>query len=161
MYMQRPLSFAPTAAWVAEPTPAEVAMAPARVPECLAEKRWPMTADSSRPETISHLRKHGFPHIHAAVKGARSVVEGVEFLKGYDIVVHPRCTHTIDELTHYSYKTDPLTGTILPEPEDKKNHVIDALRYACEGARRIAAVKPRAPVEVPSVVNFWSRGARR
>jgi phage terminase large subunit len=86
------------------------------------------------------MRKHGFPKIMGAVKGAKSVEEGVEWLKSYDIVVHPRCTHTIDELTFYSYKTDPLTGKVLPVLQDKKNHVIDALRYACEGVRRAVPI---------------------
>lgn len=113
------------------------------VPE--AEK-WPITADSARPETISHMRKNGFPKIMPAVKGPKSLEEGVEWLKSFDIIVHPRCIHTIDELTLYSYKTDPLTGKVLPVLEDKKNHVIDALRYACEGARRAAAQV--APVSV-------------
>lgn len=99
-------------------------------------EKWPMTADSARPETISHLCKNGFPKIAPAVKGARSIEEGIEFLKSYDIIVHPRCVHTIDELSLYSYKTDSLTGVVLPVLEDKDNHVIDALRYACEGARR-------------------------
>lgn len=107
------------------------------VPE--AEK-WPITADSARPETISHMQKNGFPKIMAAIKGAKSLEEGVEFLKSFDIVVHPRCKHLIDELTMYSYKTDPLTGLVLPMLADKDNHLIDALRYACEGARR--AKKP-------------------
>jgi phage terminase large subunit len=107
------------------------------VPE---SEKWPIVADSSRPETISHMRKHGFPKIMGAVKGAKSVEEGVEWLKSYDIVVHPRCTHTIDELTFYSYKTDPLTGKVLPVLQDKKNHVIDALRYACEGVRRAVPI---------------------
>lgn len=107
------------------------------VPE--AEK-WPLVADSSRPETISHLRKNGFPKIMPAVKGARSVEEGIEFLRSFEIIVHPRCKHTIDELKSYSYKTDPLTGLVIPVLEDKNNHVIDALRYACEGARRTMKV---------------------
>jgi phage terminase large subunit len=111
-----------------------------QVPE--AEK-WPITADSARPETISHMQKNGFPRIRAAIKGAKSLEDGIEWLKSFDIVVHPRCKHLIDELTLYSYKTDPLTGDVLPILEDKNNHVIDALRYACEGARRAAAVKPR------------------
>lgn len=115
------------------------------VPE--AEK-WPITADSARPETISHMRKHGFPHIRPAVKGAKSLEEGVEFLKSFDIVVHPRCKHLIDELTLYKYKEDPLTGAVLPILEDKDNHVIDALRYACEGARR-AGAKPKPVVKKP------------
>ena len=103
------------------------------VPE--AEK-WPMVADSARPETISHMRQNGFPRILAAVKGARSLEEGVEWLKSFDIIVHPRCQHLIDELSLYSYKTDPQTGQVLPVLADKDNHCIDALRYACEGVRR-------------------------
>ena len=112
------------------------------VPE--AEK-WPIRADSARPETINYMQKHGFPKMQAAIKGANSVLEGVQFLQSLDIVVHPRCQHTIDELTMYSYKTDPQTGEILPLLEDKNNHVIDALRYACEGARRAAKPKEKAP----------------
>lgn len=110
-------------------------------------EKWPITADSARPETISHMQKNGFPKIRPAIKGAKSLEEGVEFLKSFDIVVHPRCVHLIDELTLYKYKEDPLTGAILPILEDKDNHVIDALRYACEGARRAGkAPKPQKPV---------------
>jgi len=121
------------------------------------EKYW-MTADSARPETISHLRQHGFPRIAPALKGARSLEEGVEFLKSYDLVVHPRCTHLIDELTHYSYKTDPLTGQVLGVLEDKNNHCIDALRYAVEGARRAMKAKPRVvSVTVPTMASAFAK----
>jgi phage terminase large subunit len=108
------------------------------VPEA---ERWPMVADSARPETISYMKKHGFPKILPAIKGARSLEEGIEFVKSFDIIVHPRCKHTIDELTLYSYKTDPLTNAILPVLQDKNNHMIDSIRYAVEGARRTN--KPR------------------
>jgi phage terminase large subunit len=70
--------------------------------------------------------------------------EGVEFLQTFDIVVHPRCIHTADELTLYSYETDELTGLVLPKLKDKDNHVIDALRYACEGARRAEKPRPKS-----------------
>lgn len=123
-----------------------------QVPE--AEK-WPLVADSSRPETISHMRRHGFPKIMAAVKGKDSVNEGIEWLKSYDIVVHPRCTHTIDELTFYSYKTDPLTGKILPVLQDLNNHVIDALRYACEGVRRAGSVTRQIAFTPIPTMNRW------
>jgi phage terminase large subunit len=122
------------------------------IPE--AEK-WPMVADSSRPETISHMRKHGFPKITAAVKGANSVSEGIEWLKSYDIVVHPRCQHVIDELSLYSYKTDTLTGAVLPVLQDRDNHCIDALRYALEGVRRAQAARPVAEVTPIAVANRW------
>lgn len=125
------------------------------VPE--AEK-WPITADSARPETIAHMQKHGFPKIRAAIKGAKSLEEGVEFLKSFDIIVHPRCKHLIDELTLYSYKEDPLTGAILPILNDKDNHVIDALRYACEGARRAVTRKPlehKPRIATRTGINGW------
>lgn len=108
-------------------------------------ERWPIVADSARPETISHMRKNGFPKIMAAVKGAQSLNDGVEWLKSYDIIVHPRCKHLIDELTLYSYKIDPQTQQVLPILSDKDNHVIDALRYACEAVRR---APDRRPVNV-------------
>lgn len=97
-------------------------------------ERWPITADSARPETISYMARQGFK-IDPARKGAGSVEDGIEFLKSHDIVVHPRCKHAIDELTLYAYKIDKLTGDILPVLEDKNNHVIDALRYALESFR--------------------------
>ncbi len=119
------------------------------VPEA---ERWPITADSARPETISYMRKHGFPKIVPAVKGGKSIEDGIEWLKSFDVIVHPRCKHTINELTLYSYKQDAMTGQILPVLQDKENHVIDALRYACEGARR-AQVKKKAVV-MPVTINM-------
>jgi phage terminase large subunit len=110
-----------------------------RVPE---SRKWFVTADSARPETISYMQKHGYPRMNAAIKGPGSIEEGVNFLQSFEIVVHPRCVHTIDELTMYSYKTDPLTGKVLPVLQDKKNNVIDALRYACEGVRKAKRERP-------------------
>lgn len=119
-------------------------------------EKWPIVADSSRPETISHLQKNGFPRIVGAIKGARSVEEGVEFLKSFDIVVHPRCKHLINELTLYSFETDKLTGQVLPKLADKDNHVIDALRYALEGARR---ARPAPTADVHKINKHRSMGA--
>jgi phage terminase large subunit len=100
------------------------------------------------------MRKNGFPKIMPAAKGPKSIEDGIEWLKTYDIIVHPRCVHTIDELSMYSYKTDKLTGKVLPLLEDKKNHVIDALRYACEGARR-SKPKPSAKVVPLPARSVW------
>jgi phage terminase large subunit len=98
--------------------------------------RWPIIADSARPETISHMKTHGYPKIYPAVKGKDSVEEGIEFLKSYDIIVHPRCKHVIDELTLYAYKVDKQTQKVLPILLDACNHCIDALRYSLESHRR-------------------------
>lgn len=112
-------------------------------------RRWTIRADSARPETVSYMRRHGFPKIVEAIKGPGSIEDGIEFLRAFDIVVHPRCVHVIDELQKYSYKRDPQTEEILPILEDKKNHTIDALRYALEELRRSGyrpkASEPRKP----------------
>jgi len=129
----------------------------AQVPD---SSKWPITADSSRPEVIAYMRKHGYEKITHAAKGKGSVADGIEFLKSYDIVVHPRCVHTIDELVSYSWKTDPLTGAVLPLLEDKHNHVIDALRYACEGARRAKPPKKRREKRIEVNVGKGKRGGQ-
>jgi phage terminase large subunit len=116
-----------------------------RTPDFFGEvpgaSKWPCIADSARPETISYMQNHGYPRIRAAIKGAGSVEDGIEFLKSFDIIVHPRCVALIDELSSYSWKIDPKTDEVLPILEDKNNHLIDALRYAIEGARRAAPMK--------------------
>lgn len=99
-------------------------------------RKWPMRGDNARPETIDYVRRHGFPKLRSAKKGKGSVEDGVTFLQGLDIVVHPNCVNLIQELRSYAYKTDPRTGEVLPVIEDKNNHAIDALRYAVEGLHR-------------------------
>ncbi len=99
-----------------------------RVP---GSRKWKIVADSSRPDTISYLKRKGFK-IVGSKKGKGSVDEGVTFLQSYNIVVHPRCIHTIAELGCYSWKVHPKTKEILPVLVDADNHIIDALRYALE-----------------------------
>lgn len=96
-------------------------------------EKYPITADSARPETISYMQQHGYPRMRRAKKGKGSVEDGVSFLRSFSkILIHERCKHTADEFKLYSYKRDRLTGDILPVIEDKHNHAIDALRYAME-----------------------------
>jgi phage terminase large subunit len=101
------------------------------------------------------MQNNGFPRIRAAIKGSGSVEDGIEWLKSFDIVVHPRCKHTIDELTMYSYKIDPITQNVLPVLDDKHNHVIDALRYACESARKATKPAPTVTRVIQPIANGW------
>lgn len=94
-------------------------------------REWKITADCSRPETISYLKRQGFK-MRSSKKGAGSVIEGVKFLQSYDIVIHPRCVRTLAEFTHYCWKVDKLTNEILPILTDGSDHIIDACRYALE-----------------------------
>ena len=101
--------------------------------------KWKIIADSSRPETISHLSRQtkdgkyqGF-NIVGAEKGKGSVEDGIEFLRNFEcIVIHPRCTGSLGDFRNYRWKTDRVTNEILPIPLDKSNHSPDAARYGLE-----------------------------
>ncbi|NIC28271.1 PBSX family phage terminase large subunit [Serratia plymuthica] len=96
-------------------------------------RKWPIHGDCSRPETISYLARQGF-NIDGATKWAGSVEDGITYLRGFEeIVIHERCKHMIDEARLYSYKTDRLTGEVLPIVLDKHNHCWDAVRYSLDG----------------------------
>ncbi len=102
----------------------------AAMPEIAAHA---VRADSARPESISYLKRHGLPRIAGALKGKGSVEDGIGFIRSFDkVVIHPRCVNTAQEFRLYSYKTDRLSGDILPLPLDEHNHWIDALRYSLE-----------------------------
>lgn len=93
---------------------------------------WPIKADSSRPETISYMRRHGF-NITGAEKWPGSVEDGIAHLRGFRrIVVHPRCEKTVEEARLYSYKVDPKTNDVLPIVVDKWNHCFDSIRYSLD-----------------------------
>ena len=86
--------------------------------------KWPIKADCARPETISYLKRHGF-NIEGAEKWPESIEEGINFIRSFDkVVIDPRCVHTADEFRLYAYKTDRLTGEVLPVVLDKNNHCI-------------------------------------
>lgn len=118
--------------------------------------KWLITADSSRPETVSYMKRRGF-RIAPAVKGPGSVEDGISFLKMFDIVIHPRCIQTADEFDTYSWVVDPLTGEITSVLSDKKNHVIDAARYACEAVRRTRKAATPAKAAKPKDYHGESR----
>lgn len=101
-----------------------------KIPEV---RKWPIKADSARPETISYLRRQGF-NISAAKKWQGSVEDGITFLRGFkQIIIHPRCKETAKEARLYSYKTDRITGEVLPVIADAHNHCWDASRYGLDG----------------------------
>lgn len=105
---------------------------PALLDNVIDMRKWPSRADSSRPETIDYMRRHGYSKMRRSRKGPGSVKHGVTFLQGFDIVINPTCVHLLKEMKNYSYKIDRLTEEVLPVIVDKFNHLIDALRYAVE-----------------------------
>lgn len=126
----------------------EIDKTPALFDKIEGSRKWLIRADSARPETVSYMKRQGFA-IVSALKGQGSLEDGVEFLRSFDIIVHPRCVRVAEELALYSYKVDPKTDDILPVLEDKNNHTIDALRYALEELRR-SGYKPGDEARKPA-----------
>lgn len=87
-------------------------------------------ADAAEPKSIAELNVLGINAI-PAIKGPDSILHGIKWLKGFEIIVDPKCKGLIQELGAYKWKVDKLDNP-LNIPEDKNNHYIDALRYGSD-----------------------------
>lgn len=90
-----------------------------------------INADSAEPRLIAELRSNGINRIHRAKKPNGSIMFGIDFIQGFEIIVHQSCKHTIDELNSYAFAKNK-DDEWLNKPIDKDNHLMDALRYAME-----------------------------
>ena len=89
-------------------------------------------ADSAEPRLIKELQtEYNIIRLKESRKGKDSIMAGVSKLQGYSIFVHPSCTHIMDEFYSYCYQQDK-EGNWLNKPEDKNNHLMDALRYSLQ-----------------------------
>ena len=101
-------------------------------------------ADSAEQKSIEEIKRKGIYRIKPAVKGGGSIVQGIQQLLQYDIIVHPSCEETIKELENYAWDVDK-EGTGINKPIDAYNHCIDALRYSlqCVGQKLKTAPKSK------------------
>ena len=90
-----------------------------------------VTGDSQEARLISELVSMGVRRLHRSVKGKGSIRQGILFLQGFKIYIHPSCEHTIEEFNTYVFQQNK-EGKWLNEPIDDNNHIIDALRYSME-----------------------------
>lgn len=89
-------------------------------------------ADSAEPRLIKELQtEYDIVRLRESRKGKDSIMAGVSKLQGYTIYVHPTCKHIMDEFYSYCYQQDK-EGNWLNKPEDKNNHLMDALRYSLQ-----------------------------
>ncbi len=89
-----------------------------------------VTCDSADPKLINTLANNGIAAV-AAVKGGDSVMRGVRWLQGYEIIIDVHCQNFKNEIEQYHFKEDKY-GNVIDEPVDANNHLLDCLRYACE-----------------------------
>ncbi len=90
-----------------------------------------ISADSAEKRLIAEIRSKGINGIVPSLKGKGSIMQGIQFMQGFEIIIHPSCEHTIEEFNTYTFKQDK-EGNWLNEPIDANNHIIDAVRYSLE-----------------------------
>lgn len=88
-------------------------------------------ADSAEKRLITEIKRKGISNLKPSIKGQGSIMQGVQFIQGFKIYVHPTCEHTIEELNTYTFEQDK-DGNWLNKPIDANNHLMDALRYSLE-----------------------------
>ena len=108
-------------------------------------------ADAAEPKSNDDLRRLGIQRIQPSVKGKDSVINGIMAVQEYKIFVHPSCKDTIAELSSYSWKKDKNENG-MNEPEDRNNHLMDALRYAFYDVRFF---KPQIKTERPTQEEYY------
>lgn len=90
-------------------------------------------ADSAEQKSIEEIKREGISRIKPATKGQGSILQGIQKLQQYQIIVHPSgAAALIEELKNYCWEKDKKTNEYINKPIDKYNHCIDALRYSLQ-----------------------------
>ena len=84
-------------------------------------------ADSAEPKSIQELSHLGMK-IQGAIKGADSIMFGVQKMQEVSFSVTSNSLNLIKELRSYTWATD-REGNKLNKPIDNFNHAIDGIRY--------------------------------
>lgn len=84
------------------------------------------SADSADPRTIADLKKRGWSHITPSLKGKDSIVNGINWMKGFNLHVHKSSHNFKNELLNYQWVMYGGKATNLAVGP---NHLIDATRY--------------------------------
>lgn len=85
-------------------------------------------ADSANPQAISELSRNG---INAKPVKKDTILSGIDQIKRSNFFVHSNSQNLINELNSYVWKNDK-NGNNLDEPEDRNNHLLDAIRYVLQ-----------------------------
>ncbi|MBN1058558.1 PBSX family phage terminase large subunit [Clostridium botulinum] len=97
-----------------------------------------IVCDSSEPKSIEELRRLGCKRVVGAVKGKDSIMNGIQLIQQYQIIVHTDCVMVQEELRNYTFVKDRQTNLYINKAIDKYNHGLDAFRYSV-----MDAVKPK------------------
>ncbi len=88
-------------------------------------------ADCAEPKSIDRLRDLGLKGIRAARKGKDSILNGIDYIQDYEIVISKKCSNFSNEISNYTWDKDK-EGRTINKPLDEFNHLMDAMRYGME-----------------------------
>lgn len=90
--------------------------------------RQTIIADNAEMKSIVELNGLGL-HVIPCVKGAGSIINGIDILKRYKLHITRRSVGIRREVVNYKWKIDKATGEPTNVPVDAFNHGLDAVRY--------------------------------
>ena len=89
-----------------------------------------IVCDSSEPKSIEELKRLGCKRVVGAVKGKDSIMNGIQLIQQYELIVHPNCKMIQEELRNYTFVKDKQTNEYPNKAIDKYNHGLDGFRYS-------------------------------
>ena len=96
--------------------------------------------DAAEPKTIDFLSANGVKAV-STLKGADSILRGIRWLQGYEIIIDVHCQNFKNEIEQLHWEEDKY-GNVLERPASGNDHLAnDCLRYACENEILAAEIK--------------------
>jgi len=98
----------------------------AELKKAVSNKNLPIYCDAAEPDRIEELIREGLQ----AYKADKSVKDGIDFVKRYNVNVHAGSQNLQNELREYRWDEDRKSGELKDVPLKRHDHAVDAMRYA-------------------------------
>jgi len=98
-----------------------------------------ITFDGAEPKSIDHLKKLGLYRARSARKGKDSILNGIDFIHQFKVIIDPKCVNFKMEIENYTWKKDKVTNEYVNVPIDNFNHCLtgDTLVHTLDGDKPI------------------------
>lgn len=85
--------------------------------------------DSSEPKSLEDLKRLGL-YCKASIKGAGSVMNGIQTIKEYDVYASKQSKNLLQEYQYYTWETNKDSQIINKIKQNGMDHLMDAFRYS-------------------------------
>ena len=95
--------------------------------------------DAARSDKIYELQNAGI-NAYGSSNVDKLIISGIEKLQEYTIFIEENSEDAINEFKTYKWAVDKITEKPTGKPEDKNNHIIDAVRYGIRFYHRVVCL---------------------